>query len=275
LAGGNEGGRSAAEAGRPRSAQCHVALRGIEKRYRSRTGETAALERVDLAVGREEFVSVLGPSGCGKSTLLMIAAGLVPPSSGTVEIDDRRVTAPVTDIGIVFQRDLLFDWRTVLGNVLLQADIRRMNRNEARTKALALLGKAGLAGFEESHPWELSGGMRQRVSICRALLHEAPLLLMDEPFGALDSLTRDQMVMDLQRLWMADRRTVIFVTHNIAEAVFLSDRIIVMSPRPGRIVAEIAVDLARPRSLDVYDNPSFVAYQHEIRRTMERLDVLR
>jgi NitT/TauT family transport system ATP-binding protein len=253
-----------------------VELKGISKRYRSKTGDVLALEDVDLAVGDGEFVSILGPSGCGKSTLLMIAGGLVAASGGLVEIAGRKVTKPYTDVGIVFQRDLLFDWRTVLGNVLLQADIRRsMSRESAVERARALLAKTGLAGFENHYPWELSGGMRQRVSICRALLHDSKLLMMDEPFGALDSLTRDQMAIDLQRLWMSYRRSVMFVTHNIAEAVFLSDRVVVMSPRPGRIVADIRVDLPRPRELDVYDSPRFTAFQQEIRRTMEKLEVLR
>jgi NitT/TauT family transport system ATP-binding protein len=253
-----------------------VELKGISKRYRSKTGDVLALEDVDLAVGDGEFVSILGPSGCGKSTLLMIAGGLVAASGGVVEIAGRKVTKPYTDVGIVFQRDLLFDWRTVLGNVLLQADIRRsMSRETAVERARALLAKTGLAGFENHYPWELSGGMRQRVSICRALLHDSKLLMMDEPFGALDSLTRDQMAIDLQRLWMSYRRSVMFVTHNIAEAVFLSDRVVVMSPRPGRIVADIRVDLPRPRELDVYDSPRFTAFQQEIRRTMEKLEVLR
>ena len=253
-----------------------VDLKGISKRYRSKTGDVLALEEVNLAVGDGEFVSILGPSGCGKSTLLMIAGGLVPASGGVVEIAGKKVTKPYTDVGIVFQRDLLFDWRTVLGNVLLQADIRRnMTREAAMERARALLAKTGLAGFENHYPWELSGGMRQRVSICRALLHDAGLLLMDEPFGALDSLTRDQMAMDLQRLWMSYRRSVMFVTHNIAEAVFLSDRVVVMSPRPGRIVTDIRIDLPRPREIDVYDSPRFTAFQQEIRRTMEKLEVLR
>jgi NitT/TauT family transport system ATP-binding protein len=253
-----------------------VDLKGISKRYRSKTGDVLALEDVNLAVGDGEFVSILGPSGCGKSTLLMIAGGLVAASGGTVEIAGRKVTKPYTDVGIVFQRDLLFDWRTVLGNVLLQADIRRnVSRETAIERARALLAKTGLAGFENHYPWELSGGMRQRVSICRALLHDAKLLMMDEPFGALDSLTRDQMAIDLQRLWMSYRRSVMFVTHNIAEAVFLSDRVVVMSPRPGRIVADIRIDLPRPREIDVYDGPRFAAFQQEIRRTMEKLEVLR
>ena len=243
-----------------------VELKGISKRYRSKTGDVLALEDVDLAVGDGEFVSILGPSGCGKSTLLMIAGGLVAASGGVVEIAGRKVTKPYTDVGIVFQRDLLFDWRTVLGNVLLQADIRRnMSRETAVERARALLAKTGLAGFENHYPWELSGGMRQRVSICRALLHDSKLLMMDEPFGALDSLTRDQMAIDLQRLWMSYRRSVMFVTHNIAEAVFLSDRVVVMSPRPGRIIDIIDCNFPRDRTLEIRETPEFARIAQRVR----------
>ena len=253
-----------------------VELNAISKRYRSKTGDVLALQDVDLAIGDGEFVSILGPSGCGKSTLLMIAGGLVPASGGVVRIAGQKISRPYTDVGIVFQRDLLFDWRTVLRNVLLQADIRRsMPRETAIERAKALLTKTGLAGFENHYPWELSGGMRQRVAICRALLHDAKLLMMDEPFGALDSLTRDQMAIDLQRLWMSYPRSVMFVTHNIAEAVFLSDRVVIMSPRPGRIVADITIDLPRPREIDVYNSTSFMSYQHRLRHTMEELEVLK
>lgn len=252
----------------------HVGLSRITKKFRSKAGDVTALDGIDLDVRHEEFVSLLGPSGCGKSTLLMIASGLMAPTSGEVRVDGLPLTGAATDLGIVFQQDLLFDWRTVLRNVMLPAEVRRLDLKAAEKRALQLLEKTGLAGFEHRRPWELSGGMRQRVSICRALVHNAKLLLMDEPFGALDSLTRDQMALDLQRIWLSERRTVIFVTHNIAEAVFLSDRIVVMSPRPGKIVAEFEIDLPRPRSLDVYDSPQFSFYQRQIRETMAKLKVL-
>ena len=218
---------------------------------------------------------MLGPSGCGKSTLLTIVAGLIPPSAGTVSVHGRLVTRPITDVGIVFQRDLLFDWRTVLGNVMLQADIRGLDRERTREKALALLDRVDLAGFADHYPWELSGGMRQRVAICRALVHDAALLLLDEPFGALDALTRDQMNLDLQRIWSSDRRTAIFVTHSISEAIFLSDRVVVMSPRPGRIVVEIDIDLPRPRLLEVRETERFSGYVRHLRTTIEKMGVLR
>ena len=204
----------------------------------------------------------------------MITAGLVRPTGGTVHVAGVPVDRPVTDVGIIFQRDLLFDWRTVLGNVLLQSDVRNLDRARARERALALLAQVGLREFADQHPWELSGGMRQRVAICRALLHDARLLLMDEPFGALDALTRDQMNLDLQNIWSSDRRTAVLVTHSIAEAVFLADRVAIMSPRPGRIVAEITVDLPRPRTLEMRDSPRFSEHTRSIRKTIEALGLL-
>ena len=243
----------------------HIALAHIEKVYASEHGAVTALQDINLSVGRSEFISIIGPSGSGKSTLLMIVAGLVGATGGTVVIADRPVAAPVTDVGIVFQQDLLFDWRTVLGNVLLPAEIRGLDKAAARTKAMTLLARVGLEGFEHRRPWELSGGMRQRAALCRALLHDASILLLDEPFGALDALTRDQMNLDLQELWLTDRPTAILVTHSISEAVFLSDRVIVLSARPGRIATEVRIDLARPRSIDVRDSAAFVAYQHALR----------
>ena len=243
----------------------HIALAHIEKVYGSEHGAVTALQDINLSVGRSEFISIIGPSGSGKSTLLMIVAGLVGATAGSVVIADRPVAAPVTDVGIVFQQDLLFDWRTVLGNVLLPAEIRGLDKAAARTKAMTLLARVGLEGFEHRRPWELSGGMRQRAALCRALLHDASILLLDEPFGALDALTRDQMNLDLQELWLTDRPTAILVTHSISEAVFLSDRVIVLSARPGRIATEVRIDLARPRSIDVRDSAAFVAYQHALR----------
>ena len=233
-----------------------------------------ALESITASVRDGEFVSIVGPSGCGKSTLLLLTAGLVTATSGTVRVNDQPVSAPVTDIGIVFQRDVLFDWRSVLGNIMLQAEVRRLPRAPALAKAHALIAKVGLKGFENAYPWQLSGGMRQRVAICRALLHEASLLLLDEPFGALDALTRDQMTLDLQRIWLDDRRTALFITHDIGEAIMLSDRVLVMSPRPGRIVADIEVRLPRPRALKFREDPDFIAYQKQVREIFESLKVI-
>jgi NitT/TauT family transport system ATP-binding protein len=251
-----------------------VTVRGLRKVYPSAQGEVMALSGVDLSVSGGTFVSIVGPSGCGKSTILMIVAGLVDRTAGEVVVGGLPVTRPLTDVGIVFQRDLLFDWRSVLGNVMLQADIRGLDKARARDKALALLEKVGLKGFEAHYPWQLSGGMRQRVAICRALLHDAGLLLLDEPFGALDALTRDQMNLDLQRLWLQERRTTILVTHSISEAVFLSDRVAVMSPRPGRIVEDVVIDLPRPRTLPMRESPPFACYQRRIRTAIEAMGVL-
>jgi NitT/TauT family transport system ATP-binding protein len=195
----------------------------------------------------------------------MIIAGLIPASRGTVKVARALVAAPLTDVGIVFQQDLLFDWRSVLGNVMLQADIRGLDRAAARAKALGLLARVGLTGFEHRRPWELSGGMRQRVALCRALLHDAAILLLDEPFGALDALTREQMNLDLQTLWLAEQPTAILVTHSIAEAIFLADRVVVLSPRPGRLAAEVAIALPRPRTIEIRDSAEFVDYQRRLR----------
>jgi NitT/TauT family transport system ATP-binding protein len=252
-----------------------VCSRGVTKTYRTKTGEVRALDDINLDVHEGEFVSILGPSGCGKSTALGIIAGLLPASSGEVIVLGKKVTGPVTEIGIVFQRDLLLPWRTVLQNVMLQAEIRRLPRAVIRAQALRLLDQVGLAGFEDKLPRELSGGMRQRVSIVRALVHEPPLLLMDEPFGALDAMTRDQMNLDLQHVWQTTRKTVVFVTHSIPEAVFLADRVIVMSPRPGTIKADIAVELPRPRRLSVRETSQFAGYTREIRLLFQHMGLLR
>jgi NitT/TauT family transport system ATP-binding protein len=247
----------------------HIRLAGIAKSYGKGKGAIPAIESITLDIARGEFLSILGPSGCGKSTLLMMMAGLVRPSSGSIEVEQQRVTKPLTDIGIAFQQDLLFDWRTVLGNVMIQADMRGLDRNIARQKAETLLDRVGLKGFENRHPWELSGGERQRVSICRALLHGASILLMDEPFGALDALTREHMNMHLQNLWMAERPTAVMVTHSISEAVFLSDRVIVLSCRPARFVFELAIALPRPRTPAMLDSSEFVRFQHRLREAIE------
>jgi NitT/TauT family transport system ATP-binding protein len=249
----------------------HIVLNDVAKAYGSGRRAIVAIESITLDIKRGEFVSILGPSGCGKSTLLMMMAGLVPPTRGSIEVDARPVMKPLTDIGIAFQQDLLFDWRTALGNVMLQADIRGLDRTSARTKALALLERVGLKGFENRHPWELSGGMRQRVAICRALLHDASILLMDEPFGALDALTRDQMNLHLQTLWMDTRPTAVMVTHSISESVFLSDRVIVLSNRPSRFAFELSIGLRRPRTVDMRDTAEFVQFQHQLRQAIAPL----
>jgi NitT/TauT family transport system ATP-binding protein len=244
--------------------QAYLCIEHLSKVYASRDGEVRALTDISLTQSRGNFLSVVGPSGCGKSTLLMIAAGLLPASSGSVAVKSRVVGRPRTDIGIVFQSPVLLEWRTALGNIMLQAEARRMPRREAEARARDLLGSVGLAGFEDKYPHELSGGMRQRVSICRALIHNPDHLLMDEPFGALDALTRDQLVLDLQALVSRRRMTVLFITHSIAEAVFLSDRVVVMTPRPGCIDRIIDIKLPRPRTLAMRESPEFADYSRQI-----------
>ena len=210
-------------------------------------------------IGAGEFVSIVGPSGCGKSTLLMLISGLIPATTGTIEVGGAAVKGAVGNVAIVFQRDVLLDWRTVLANVLLPVEIKKLDPVSHRRKARELLRSVGLEEFEDKYPGELSGGMRQRVAICRALVQDPGLLLMDEPFGALDALTREQMNLDLQRMWLRDRNTVLFITHSIEEAVLLSDRVVVMSSRPGRI-ADIVTD----------DLPASARRPHPQRRALRR-----
>ena len=251
----------------------YIRLRDVGKRYETENGTVEACSEVNLDIRRSEFVAIVGPSGCGKTTLLKMVAGLVPCSSGEITVGGARVDRPQTDVGIVFQESILLDWRDVLSNVMLQIDIRRMDPAAYQPVARHLLRATGLEGFENKKPYELSGGMRQRVSICRALVHDPPLLLMDEPFGALDALTREQISMDIQRLWMEKRKTALHITHSIPEAVLLADRVVVMSPRPGRIVEIIDIDLPRPRRLDRLP-PSFNDYAGRIREIFKAKGVL-
>jgi NitT/TauT family transport system ATP-binding protein len=257
------------------SQQPYLEFRNLTKVYATADGPVRALDQVSLSQRPGEFLSILGPSGCGKSTLLMLAAGLLPASNGVVTVRGKRVDAPRTDIGIVFQSPVLLEWRTTLGNIMLQAEARRLERKSAERRARELLAAVGLTGFEGKYPDELSGGMRQRVSICRALIHNPPQLLMDEPFGALDALTRDQLVLDLQRLWNDTRMTVLFITHSVAEAIFLSDRIVVMTPRPGRIDRVIDINLPRPRTLAMGETPEFNSYNRQILDLLLASGVLR
>jgi NitT/TauT family transport system ATP-binding protein len=260
----------------PTAEQVGVKIEGVTKVYETRAEPITALSQCSLEMRPGEFVSVVGPSGCGKSTLLLMVAGLIPATSGTITIGETRVTKPYTDLGIVFQEPVLLDWRKVLGNVLLQVELRRgLDKRQYRARAMELLDLVGLSGFENRYPFELSGGMRQRVSICRALLHDPALLLMDEPFGALDALTRDQLNLDLQHIWLGSGKTVMFVTHSISEAVFLSDRVAVFSARPGRVVEVLEIDLPRPRHLAIRETPEFGRYAGEIRRVFSSLGVLR
>lgn len=252
-----------------------VTMAAISKRFGATSaGDLLALDQIDLAVKPGEFVAIVGPSGCGKSTLLRLVAGLLMPTDGEVSVGDEPIRGPFTNTGVVFQKDLLLEWRTALANVMLQAEMRGIHGSDVVDKAKELLRTVGLEGFEGSYPSQLSGGMRQRVAICRGLLLEFPLLLMDEPFGALDALTRDQLNLDIGRL-LHYRPTVLFVTHSIDEAVFLADRVVVMTPRPGRICAEIEVGLPRPRTLKLRDGREFDAYTSRVRELFLEQGVLR
>ncbi|MFD5117468.1 ABC transporter ATP-binding protein [Streptomyces sp. NPDC058391] len=238
---------SAPAKGAPAQGTAAVGLEDVAVRFRTKNRDVTALQQVSLDVAMGEFVAVVGPSGCGKSTLLKLVAGLLKASAGAVRLHGERVDGPRHDIGYVFQRAALLEWRTARRNILLQAEMRRMPAGQARERADELIAMTGLTGFEDAYPHELSGGMQQRVALCRALLHKPPVLLMDEPFGALDALTREQMNRELNRIWRETGTTVVLVTHSISEAVYLADRVVVMSPRPGTISEIIEVGLPAER----------------------------
>lgn len=228
----------------------YIQLKNINKIYLTKDDAITACQNISFDINESEFIAIVGPSGCGKTTILKMIAGLISYTAGSIIVGGQLVSEPITNLGIIFQDAVLLDWRDVLSNVLIQPDIRGMNRSKYETIAMKLLSDVGLEGFENKKPYELSGGMKQRVSICRSLVHDPPLLLMDEPFGALDALTREQISMDIQHLWMEQRKTALLITHSIPEAVLLADRVIVMTPRPGEIAEIIDVDLPRPRRLD-------------------------
>src|SRR5216683_1395808 len=242
-----------------------IERKGLGKKDGAARGAGVALAPIDFNVAEGEFVAIVGPSGCGKSTLLKILAGLLPATDGEVKLRSVQITGPRRDIGVVFQSPVLFPWRTVLDNVLLPVDVQKLGRENSRSRALELLEMVGLQGFEHRYPWELSGGMQQRVAISRGLIHNPALLLMDEPFGALDAMTREGLNLELQRIWLERRETVVFITHSITEAVFLADRVLIMTPRPGHIAEEVPVALPRPRALDVMAAPEFGGIVRRIR----------
>jgi NitT/TauT family transport system ATP-binding protein len=242
-----------------------VRVQDLTKIFEQRT----ALASVSFEVRDNEFVAVLGPSGCGKSTALRLVAGLARPTSGRVLQRGIQVDGPVGDAAMVFQSPVLLPWRRTIENVLFNAEMRGLPAGRYRERASELLRLAGLEGFDRSYPHELSGGMQQRVAICRALLLEPSLLLMDEPFGALDVITRERMTFELQRIWMAMKSTVLFVTHSITEAVLLSDTIVVLSARPGRVKSVIPVGLPRPRTTKTLSDPGFVKLASEVREHIE------
>lgn len=235
-----------------------IRLNGVEKIFRSmRRGEVHALTKIDLHVGAGEFVAVVGPSGCGKTTLLRIIAGLVRSSAGETSVGGEAVSGPRRDVGVVFQAPALFAWKTVLENALLSAAVQRRDQRAATVRARELIQLVGLEGFENRYPHELSGGMQQRSAIVRALVHDPSILLLDEPFGSLDALTREHLNMLLQEVWLESRKTALLITHSITEAVFLADRVVVMSARPGRVLEIIPVTDPRPRSFSITSTEAF------------------
>ena len=243
-----------------------IELQGVSKTYRTRDGDIPSLRPIDFTVGEGEFVVIVGPSGCGKTTLLKMLAGLLTPSGGEVRIEGKSITKPHSNIGIVFQTALLLPWRSVFSNVMMPVEVKGLPRAAYEQRARDLLRLTGLQGFESKYPWQLSGGMQQRVAICRALVHDPKLMLMDEPFGALDALTREKMNVELQRIQGETGKTVLLITHSIPEAVFLADRVMVMNARPGNIAAVYDISLPRPRTLDIMANPLFVEMTQKIRK---------
>ena len=252
-----------------------ASIRGLNITKVYGTGEQAfhALGPIDLRIKPGEFVSLIGPSGCGKSTTLLLASGLEPCSTGAIEVDGKVLTKPISEVGIVFQDHLLLDFRTAMDNVMLQQEIRGLDKATTRARADMLFERLGLSHAKDRYPRQLSGGMRQRVSIARALVHDPSMLLMDEPFGALDAITRTQIRHDLEMLWLETRKTVLFITHSIEEAVGLSDRVLVMSNSPGQIVEEIRIDLPRPRPAHLGEYPEFSAYAERIYKIFAKLGV--
>jgi len=242
-----------------------ISVSDVSRVFASAGKTVAALEHVGFDIQAGNFVSIVGPSGCGKSTLLKIISGLLPASSGTVAVNGQSVRGPLGNVGMVFQAPVLLKWRSVIGNILLPVEFARLDMaiHTERTKALIKL--VGLEGFEEMYPHQLSGGMQQRASLCRALVTDPQLLLMDEPFGALDAMTRDELDIELLRIWEERKKTVLFVTHSIQEAVFLSDVVFVMSARPGRLLEQIAINLPRPRTMEMMTDQKFGGYSLRIR----------
>lgn len=249
--------------------QPEIDVAAVSKSYGRDRDIVHAIGQVSMGIRHNEFVSILGPSGCGKSTLLLMIAGLVAPSGGTISIQGRRVEGPRRSNGIVFQNAILLPWRTILDNVLLPIELMGERVSAYRDYALELLETTGIADFADRLPHELSGGMRQRAGICRALVHRPMLLLMDEPFSALDAMTRDEMNLELLRIWDRDRKTVVFVTHSVSEAIFLSDRVIVMSRRPAEVIEDVVIRLPRPRAIEVQETQQFTHLRAHVRSLIQ------
>ncbi len=255
-----------------------IELLGVEKTYGRGTESVVALSRTDVSVQHGEFLVLIGPSGCGKTTMLRMMAGLVPPSGGAIKVagrslwaGERRDNEVVKNLGVVFQDANLFPWLTIAKNIALPLELRGVPLEERGRKVIELTKLVGIAGFEDKWPRQLSGGMRQRAAIARALSYQPEILLMDEPFGALDAMTRDSMNLELLGIWMKTACTIVLVTHSIPEAVFLADRILVLSPRPGRVDATISVPFPRPRALSMHASPEFQAIVADLRERLEGL----
>ncbi len=246
-----------------------ITLRNLRKVYLTKTGEVCAIQDVTFDVFRGEFITLVGPSGCGKTTLLKIISGLLTKTDGDMIFSSEGDFDPTRQVGMVFQKPVLLKWRSIVDNVLLPIEILRLERQDYREKAMELLNLVGLKGFEKSYPPELSGGMQQRASISRALIHDPQLLLMDEPFGALDALTREKMNLEILRIWQETKKTILFVTHGIQEAVFLADRVIVLRARPARMGSAIEVNLPRPRTMELKAEKEFGRLCLDIYRLLE------
>jgi len=251
------------------SSESILQIKHLSHIFPDRNGGLHVLEDISFEVCPEQFICVLGPSGSGKTTLLRILSGLLKPTQGEVLFENSSIGVPRHGVGIVFQKANLMPWRTVLDNILLPLEIQHVPRPEAFAKAQSLVELVGLVGFESSLPRDLSGGMAQRVAIARALIHEPDLLLLDEPFGSLDALTRERMGSELTRIWQARRKTVIMVTHSISESLLLADRVLVLTPRPGRVRLDISIDLARPREEDIRYTPAFSDLSRRVRASIE------
>jgi NitT/TauT family transport system ATP-binding protein len=245
-----------------------IAVENVSRLFTSGPNVVKALDGVSFQIQADDFVSVVGPSGCGKSTLLKIVAGLLPSTSGRTSVDGQPVNGPLKDVGMVFQSPVLLKWRSVIGNILLPVEFAGLDAASYMDKVRSLLALVGLENFGEMYPHELSGGMQQRVSLCRALITDPRLLLMDEPFGALDAMTRDELDIELLRIWQDRRKTVLFVTHSIQEAVFLSDHVVVLSARPGQLLEQISIKLPRPRTMEMMSTTKFGEYTLKIRNLL-------
>ncbi|WP_418128046.1 ABC transporter ATP-binding protein [Variovorax sp. KK3] len=243
----------------------YIRVEGLSKNFGGGSDGVLALSNIDCSIRQGSFVTIVGPSGCGKSTLLRILAGLLDYETGSVLLDGQPIRGTRRDVGVVFQSSILLPWRSILDNVMLPAEVIGLDMKKARERAMQLLHMVRLDGFEHKLPRQLSGGMQQRASIARALLHDPKILLMDEPFGALDAMTRERMNLELQRIWMESGKTVVLITHSIPEAVFLGDQVFVMSPRPGTLERVLPIDLPRPRTMDVMSDPAFAAATASIR----------